>query len=74
MKSPNTDKTKQIEKNLQRASKKVPYVIIDSCRIKKLPDSKIQKFLIERFKAQKSIKELWYINRKREVVDISKPI
>jgi len=71
IKSPFTDKTKQIEKNLQRASKKVPYVIIDSCRIKKLPDTKVQKFLAERFKAQKTIKELWYINRKREIVDIS---
>jgi len=74
IKSPKTDKLNQIQNNLKRANRKTPYIIIDSCRIKKLPDTKVQKFLIKRFKNQKSIKELWYINRKREIVDISKLI
>jgi len=73
IKSPNTNKMNQIQNNLKRANRKTSYIIIDSCRIKKLPDTKVQKFLAERFKNQnKTIKELWYINRQREIVDISK--
>lgn len=42
IKSPKTDKTKQIQNNLIRANRKTSCIIIDSCRIKKLPDNKVQ--------------------------------
>lgn len=69
-KAPRTDKMNQIQNNLKKANKKTAFIIIDSCRIKSLPDKKIQNYLAERLKNQKSIKKLLYINRKREIVDI----
>jgi hypothetical protein len=72
IKSPVSGKLAQIEKNLKRASRQSGNIIIDSYRIKYLPDKKIQQFLIDRFRAQKSIKRLLFINRKREVIDIGR--
>lgn len=71
MKSPQTDKWTQLEKNLKRASKQSPYIIIDSQRVKRMQDRTIQNFLIAKFKANKSIKRLLFVNRRREVIDIS---
>lgn len=71
MKSPRTDKLSQIEKNLKRASKQSPNIIIDSQRIKHLPDKKLQYFLCNRLQAQRSIKRLLFVNRRREVIDIN---
>ena len=70
-KSPKTDKLSQIENNLKKATKKTGYIVVDSYRIRNLPDKKIQQYLITRFKDNKSIKRLLYINRKREIIDIS---
>lgn len=38
----------------------------------KIHDSSIQKLLIQKYKQQKTIKQLLFVNRKREVIDISK--
>jgi len=72
MKSPKTIKMSQIEKNLKRASKQSKNIIIDSQRIKYIPDKKIQAFLVEKLQMQKSIEHLIFVNRQREVVDINK--
>ena len=72
MKSPITAKMAQIEKNLKRASKQSENVIIDSQRVKFIPDQKLQKFLVEKLGTQKSIKRLLFVNRQREVIDINK--
>jgi hypothetical protein len=71
LKSPKTDKLNQIQNNLKKANRKTPYIIIESCRIIKLPDSKVQKYLAQRFGEQRTIRGLLYINRRREIVDIS---
>lgn len=74
MKSPKTANMSQIERNLKRANKQSSNIIIDSQRIKGVPDKKIQDYLISKLRTQKTIKKLVFINRNREVVDLTKLI
>ena len=70
IKSPKTDKLSAVERNLKRATKQSSN-IIDSRRMSKLRDITIQKFLLQKFKQQKTIRKLLFVNRKHEVIDIS---
>jgi len=74
MKSPKTNKISQLEMNLKRASRQSPNIILDSQRIKDIPDDRVQKFLIERFIRRRNIKKLLFITKRREIIDISKLI
>ena len=71
MKSPVTSKMAQIEKNLKKASKQSAYIIVDTQRIKLLPDKKVEVFLIEALKKNRSIKRLLLVDRRRNVIDIN---
>jgi hypothetical protein len=71
MKSPTTDKLKQIENNLKKANRQSKNIIIDSQRVRRIPDKKIQAFLLARLQSQKSIERLLFVNRRREVIDIN---
>lgn len=71
IKAPCSDKLSAIERNLKRATKQSQNVIIDSHRMRKLHDSSIQSMLIQKYRQQKTLKRLFFVNRKREVVDIS---
>ncbi|TAH33838.1 hypothetical protein EYC58_00135 [Candidatus Saccharibacteria bacterium] len=71
MKSPKTDKLSAIERNLKKATKQSGNIIIDSHRMGKLRDTSIQKLLIQKYRQQKTIKKLFFVNRKRQVIDIS---
>ena len=68
MKSPVTDKLSAIERNLKKATKQSSNIIIDSRRMSNLHDSTIQRFLSQKFKQQKAINKLLFINRKGEVL------
>ena len=70
IKSPKTDKLSAIERNLKRATKQSANIIIDSQRMSKLHDSTIQRMLIKKLNQQKAIKNIIFINRKRQVIDI----
>lgn len=74
IKSPKTDKLSAIERNLKRATKQSGNIIIDSHRMRKLHDTSIQKLLMSKLKQQKTIKRLLFVNRKRQVIDISELI
>lgn len=71
MKSPKADKLSAVERNLKRATKQSGNIIIDSHRMSKVHDSSIQKLLAQKYKQQKTIKRLLFVNRKRQVIDIS---
>lgn len=71
LKSPKTDKLSAVERNLKRATKQSGNIIIDSRRMSKLQDRTVQKFLISKCKQQKTIKNLLFVNRQRQVIDIS---
>lgn len=71
IKAPRTDKITAVERNLKRATKQSGNIIIDSQRLHGLQDRTVQRFLVQKFKQQKTIKRLLFINRKRETIDIS---
>jgi hypothetical protein len=71
LKSPKTDKLSAIERNLKRATKQSGNVVIDSRRMHKLQDRTVQKFLLQKYKQQKTIKQLLFVNRRHQVIDIS---
>lgn len=71
IKAPKTDKITAIERNLKRANKQSVYIIIDSERLHSLQDRTVERFLVRKFKQQKTIKRLIFVNRKRQVIDIS---
>ncbi len=70
IKSPKTDKLSAVERNLKRATKQSGYIIVDSRRMKKVHDSTIQKFLLQKLKQQKTIKKLLFVNRKHQIIDL----
>jgi hypothetical protein len=74
LKAPKTDKLSAIERNLKRATKQSGNIVIDSHRLRKIHDSSVQAFLLQKFKQQKTIKKLLFVNRKHQVIDISKLI
>lgn len=71
LKSPRTDKISAVERNLKRATKQSGNIVIDSQRLHGLQDRTVQRFLVQKFRQQKTIKRLIFINRKRESIDIS---
>lgn len=70
MKSPRTNIPTQLEKNLKKATRQSPNVIIDSRRAKNFPDKKMIIWLEKYFQVNKSIKVLWLVNRARKIIVI----
>lgn len=70
MKSPLASDKKAIERNLRKACKQSGSIIFDSQRMKGSSDSNIEKLLRSICPHIKAIRRLWFINRKREIIDI----
>lgn len=70
MKAPKADNARAIDRNLRRALHQSTYIIFDSRRMKKLPDAVIERELRKHAQEMRSIKHLWFINRRREIIDI----
>lgn len=71
IKSPTTGKLSAVERNLKKAYRQSENIIFDSQRMARLPDKSIQKELVKQFSLTKKMKRLLFVNRKREVIDIS---
>lgn len=71
IKSPIANKLSAVERNLKRAYHQSASIIFDSRRMKRLPDKSIQKELIKQHRLTKNIKQILFVNRKHEVIDIS---
>jgi contact-dependent growth inhibition (CDI) system CdiA-like toxin len=71
IKSPRADKLSAVERNLKRATKQSGNIIVDSRRMRKIHDTTIQSFLLQKLKQQRTIKKLLFVNRKHEIIDIS---
>ena len=74
IKSPVASKLSAVERNLKRAYRQSANIVFDSHRMGRLPDKSIQNELIKQFKLTKNIKQILFVNRKRDVIDISKLI
>ena len=72
MKSPRSPKTNSMEQLIKDAiyNKHCPNIIFDSQRIKGATDERVRNFLIGQVKARKAIKNMLFINKHREVIDI----
>jgi hypothetical protein len=74
IKSPVASKLSAVERNLKRAYRQSANIVFDSHRMGRMPDKSIQNELIKQFKLTKNIKQLLFVDRKRDVIDISKLI
>lgn len=70
IKSPITNNPKKIVRNVKRALEKCPNVIIDSSRVKGLRDDAIQRTLKNKVKDLPGLKNLIFINKRGQIVDI----
>lgn len=70
MKSPIASDRKAIERNLRKACKQSPNVIFDSQRMKGASDVETERRLRSLSEHIRSLRRLWFINHKREIIDI----
>ena len=70
IKSPITNSPKKVIRNVKRALEKSPNVIIDSSRIKGLNDEAIQRTLKNKVKDLPGLKNLLFINKRGQIIDI----
>ena len=70
IKSPITNNLKKIVRNVKRALEKSPNVIIDSSRVKGLNDEAIQRTLKNKVKDLPGLKNLLFINKRGQIIDI----
>lgn len=70
MKAPRSDKASAIDKNVRKALHQSKWVIFDSRRMKKIPDSTVERELRKSAQTLHSMRRLLFINRKAEVIDI----
>lgn len=64
MKAPKADNARAIDRNLRRALHQSPNIIFDSHRMRKLPDVVIERELRKHAREMRSIKHLWFVNRR----------
>lgn len=70
MKSPQAPDRKALERNLRKASRQSPNVIIDTQRIRGASDTEIEKRLRSIYPHIRAIRRLWLIDRHRSIIDI----
>ena len=70
MKSPTADNTRALDRNLRRALHQSDCIIVDSCRMKRVPDFAVERELRKLAVELRSLKRLKLVNRKRIVIDI----
>ena len=70
MKSPKSDSIKAIERNVKRARIQSENVIIDSRRMKRVPDAAIQRALEKHAREVKGVTRLLFVNRHGNVIVI----
>ena len=71
IKSPRSRKTNTIEHRIKDAVRnQSSNIIIDSSRIRNMPDIVLQQWLTERCRIQPQIKRLLFVNKKGQIIDI----
>ena len=70
IKSPITNNPKKIIRNVKRALEKSPNVIIDSSRVKGLSDEAIQRTLKNKVRDLPGLKNLLFVNKRGQIIDI----
>lgn len=71
MKAPRSGSIKSIERNLKRAKWQSENVILDSRRMKKVPDKAIERELRKYIVEIAGLKRILFVNRHGDIVDIN---
>lgn len=70
IKSPFTNKTDKIERNIKRGLKQSKNIVFDSSRIVQLRDDNLRRFLVNKARTQKQIGRLILITKRGQIIDI----
>ena len=70
MKAPRSDKASAIDKNVRKALHQAKCVVFDSRRMKKVPDTIVERELRKSADILRSMRHLLFVNRKGQVIDI----
>ena len=70
MKAPKASNARAIDRNLRRALRQSRRIIIDSRRMKDLPDATVERELRKHARDMRSIERLVFANHRGEVIDI----
>ena len=70
MKSPTSSKLSAIQDNLKKASVQASCIVLDSRRMKRIPDKAIERELSVQFSKSKAIKQILFVNRHGIVIEI----
>ena len=70
MKAPTSPRLRRVQENLRHALHQSQYVIFDSRRMKKIPDTAIERELRKWAKELKRLKALMYVDKHGRVFDI----
>ena len=73
-KAPKSSKLDTVERNLRRAKEQSDRVVFDSIRMKKIPDFAIKREILSKAPLISGIREVIFVNRKRECIDIYKKV
>lgn len=73
-KAPNGSKLDTVERNLRRAKEQSNHIVFDSIRMKKIPDFAIRREILSKAPHISGIREIVFVNRKRECLDIYKKV
>jgi len=72
LKAPNGRKMTLVMKNLRRGKKQAHKIVFDTHRIKGLPDTAIERELRSSINRIKTIDQIKFINKRRQIIDIVK--
>ena len=70
-KSPASAKMNAVERCLKRGTKQSDKVVLSSHRMKRVPDKAIEREITVKLRANKKLTAVKFINRHREIIDIS---
>lgn len=70
IKSPQSSNAKALQRNLRKALHQANRVIIDSIRIKGMPDAVVERELRKLSQSMRSLRSLKFVTKKRTVIDI----
>ncbi|MBQ8992510.1 hypothetical protein IJ090_03715, partial [Candidatus Saccharibacteria bacterium] len=73
-KAPSSSKLDAIERNLRRAKEQSERIVFDSIRMKKIPDFAVRREILAKAPLISGIREIIFVNRKRECIDIYKKV
>jgi hypothetical protein len=74
LKAPNGKKMSVVERNLRRGKKQARQIVFDTHRVKRLPDKAVERELRTRLKHINGLDRIKFIDKRKNIVDITKAV